>query len=110
MAFTRGTNQQGPRKSCKGDIKDGDHWAIDFDYNNIPDELFLYTDLYCRLLVSKTNGRTLFWALVDRKATAPQEADAVAGYWHRMHQTSAGIFENEYEIFREITDPSTAAT
>ena len=38
LAFTRGTNQQGPRKTCKDAMKDGDHWTIDFDYDNIPDE------------------------------------------------------------------------
>ncbi|KAL9126349.1 MAG: hypothetical protein Q9175_007934 [Cornicularia normoerica] len=38
LAFIQGTNKQGPQKTCTGDIQDGDHWTVGFDYTNTNDE------------------------------------------------------------------------
>lgn len=38
QAFLAGKNQKGPRKTCDGDVRDGDYWTIDFNLDNTPIE------------------------------------------------------------------------
>ncbi|KAL8765457.1 MAG: hypothetical protein Q9209_007484 [Squamulea sp. 1 TL-2023] len=33
--WMKGTNANGPKKTCDGDIKDGDHWTISFNLDNV---------------------------------------------------------------------------